>query len=190
MKKFLRKLRHNQILNKIDLLDADIILDTSCQDGSFLYQLKEKHPDVKVSGIDISEKDIEIAKKNLPSGKFNLSSNKNIPYNKQSFDLVISSLTLHHMDNSVSSLKEMKRVLKEEGRIYLIDITYKKSFLGRVLNIVKCPEPYHFEKFYSDDEVFQLIKGLDLKISSVQKLNIFSSILIVIPVTIFELKIR
>jgi ubiquinone/menaquinone biosynthesis C-methylase UbiE len=155
-----------------------------------LSELVNEYPNIEVSGIDISDKDVESAEKILPLGNFLVTDNKKIPHENQSFDVVISSMTLHHMTDPVSSLEEMKRVVKNTGKIYLVDITYRKSFLGYILNKVKCPEPYHFEKFYSEAEVNTVMDELNLLINNIDRINIFPATSIIMPVTIFELKLK
>lgn len=46
-----------------------------------------------------------------------------MPFERNSFDLILCMLVLHEMDDDVRShvLSEMKRILKDNGRILLID---------------------------------------------------------------------
>jgi ubiquinone/menaquinone biosynthesis C-methylase UbiE len=187
MIRLLRKIRHIQILDKLDLSGFGNILDTSCQDSSFLAELNKKYPNMKLFGIDIDVKEIVKSKDKIQVGNFLVSTNDEIPHPDNLFDVVISSMTLHHMKKPTTSLKEMKRVLKKNGKIYLIDITYKQSLIGNILNWIKCREPYHFEKFYSEKEISRMVSNAELRITKKKYLKIFPAISIILPVTIFEI---
>ncbi len=187
LQSFFRKIRHKIILKNIHLSEGISVLDTSCQDGSFLEILLKKNPKAHVYGVDINKEDIEKAKNNIPSGIFKLADNKNLPFADGSFDMVITSMTLHHMDDPVNSLLEMKRVLKGDGNIYLIDLIFKNNFLHKILKYRKCPEPYHFEKWYSVSDMQNLIQKCGLHIAKEDMAIIFPAISIVMPVLVLKL---
>ena len=50
-----------------------------------------------------------------------------------------------------------------------------------------CPEPYHFEKWYSVKEVGELVEKIGLKIGKEDSVLIFPTISIVMPVMIWKL---
>jgi ubiquinone/menaquinone biosynthesis C-methylase UbiE len=104
------------------------ILDVGCGTGTFLefYQRFKCH----LSGIDTSPAMLEIAKARLgDSAELRLGSATEMPYMDQSFDLVVSMLVLHEMDQEVRlrTLDEIKRVLKKDGRVLLIDFNPGKT---------------------------------------------------------------
>jgi ubiquinone/menaquinone biosynthesis C-methylase UbiE len=98
------------------------ILDVGCGTGSHLelYQCY----DCSLYGIDLSPSMLEIAHNRLrESARLDLGDATNMPYEDHTFDLIISMLSLHEMMPSTRSgvIGEMKRTLKEDGRILLID---------------------------------------------------------------------
>ena len=78
-----------------------------------LYDFLNKVPTLKVCGLDISEyaikNSLETIKPNLKIG------NANLPFETNSFDLVISINTIHNLDelNCAKALKEIQRVSKK-----------------------------------------------------------------------------
>jgi ubiquinone/menaquinone biosynthesis C-methylase UbiE len=67
---------------------------------------------------------LELARERLgDTADLHLGSGTGMPYQDQSFDLVLSMLVLHEMDHSIrqGTLSEIKRVLKDDGRVLLID---------------------------------------------------------------------
>lgn len=105
MKSFFRKVRHQAITKNLLIPNEALVLDTSCQDGGFLSVLIKNNADknLKLYGVDISESDINKAKNLVPNGIFEIIDNKTLPFADKTFDIVISSLTLHHMNDPMGS---------------------------------------------------------------------------------------
>ncbi len=190
MKSFFRKIRHQAITKNLLIPNEALVLDTSCQDGGFLSVLNKNNTDknLKLYGVDISESDIGKAKNLVPNGTFEITDNKTLPFADKTFDVVISSLTLHHMNDPMGSLLEMKRVMKDTGLIYLIDIMAEGKLFNSILKRIKCPESYHFEKFYSVKEVEDLIVKAGLRINTKKKVYVFPTFTITAPVWVLEIK--
>jgi ubiquinone/menaquinone biosynthesis C-methylase UbiE len=99
-----------------DLKEGEKVLDLGCGNGRWYQVFKEKRVDY--FGVDNSEKLIEIAKKTFPEAKFLVADALNLPFPDNFFDKVYSIAVLHHIpseDFRIKFLKEVKRVLKEEG---------------------------------------------------------------------------
>ena len=98
------------------------ILDVGCGTGSHL-QLYQRYG-CNLYGIDRSPAMLEVAQARLgDSIQLDLSDATKMPYEDHKFDLIISMLSLHEMAHQTRSgvLIEMKRVLKDDGHILLID---------------------------------------------------------------------
>lgn len=98
------------------------ILDVGCGTGTHL-ELYRKY-DCALHGIDMSESMLERARRRLNgAADLRIADARNIPFEDGTFDLVISMLMLHEMDEPIRprALEEMKRVVKSDGRILLID---------------------------------------------------------------------
>jgi len=98
------------------------ILDVGCGTGSHLELYKRY--ECNLYGIDLSPSMWEVARARLgDSAQLDLGDATNMPYEDGKFDLIISMLSLHEMAQQTRSgvLSEMKRVLKDGGRILLID---------------------------------------------------------------------
>jgi ubiquinone/menaquinone biosynthesis C-methylase UbiE len=82
-------------------------------------------------GIDISEGMIEKAKENA-SGLKNISffkaSAEELPLENDFFDTIICTNSFHHYWNPIKALAEAYRVLKQKGRVYILDITADDFF--------------------------------------------------------------
>jgi len=95
------------------------VLDIGCGNGRFSELFSDS---VKYIGVDISEKMLAIAKERYPRRKFILFDGLNLPFADESFDLVICIAVFHHLPSEELRqvfLKEIKRVLKKEGKLVL-----------------------------------------------------------------------
>jgi ubiquinone/menaquinone biosynthesis C-methylase UbiE len=98
------------------------ILDVGCGTGSHL-ELYQRYK-CNLFGIDLSPSMLEVAQERLGnSAQLELGNATEMSYQDDKFDLVISMLSLHEMSPETRSavLSEIKRVLKSDGRILLID---------------------------------------------------------------------
>jgi len=91
------------------------ILDIGCASGWFISKISKKFPKAKCYGVDIYDKGIRYAKKIYPKIEFKVADAHKIPYKENTFDLVICTEVLEHVDSPKSAMFEIKRVLKEEG---------------------------------------------------------------------------
>jgi ubiquinone/menaquinone biosynthesis C-methylase UbiE len=98
------------------------ILDVGCGTGVYLdlYRRYQCH----LYGLDASPSMLDVARKRLSdAAQLDLGDATRMPYESHKFDLVISMLTLHEMssESRAAVMGEIKRVLKPDGRILLID---------------------------------------------------------------------
>jgi ubiquinone/menaquinone biosynthesis C-methylase UbiE len=100
------------------------VLDVGCGDGATELYMNKYFPSWKINAIDVSEKSIDEAKRrNIFNCEFTSYDGKTIPFADGSFDVVFMAGVLHHIDFERHSeiVKEINRVLKNGGRLYLFE---------------------------------------------------------------------
>ncbi len=100
------------------------VLDLGCGDGVTEVFLEKYFPLFNITGIDISEKSIEEAqKKQLKKSAFQIYDGNQIPFAKESFDVIFVAGVLHHIDAAKQQaiVNELFRVLKVHGHLYLFE---------------------------------------------------------------------
>ena len=102
------------------------ILDIGCGKGFLLYDFLKVIPNAEIYGIDISDYAIENCKPEIRD-RLQVGNAINLPWEDNSFDLVISITTLHnlHAYNLDLALREMQRVGKEHK--YLCVESYRNE---------------------------------------------------------------
>ncbi len=102
------------------------ILDIGCGKGFLLYDFLKVIPNAKIYGIDISRYAIANSKQEIRS-KLQVGNATHLPWEDNTFDLVISITTLHNLHNYDLSkaLVEMERVGKQNK--YLCVESYRNE---------------------------------------------------------------
>jgi ubiquinone/menaquinone biosynthesis C-methylase UbiE len=93
-------------------LELDSVLDVGCGTGASLSRLEELKPSLRLAGIDPSQGLLEVAHKRLPQALIQLGNGESIQFMNESFDLVIATGIMHHVDNPAKVISEMFRVAK------------------------------------------------------------------------------
>lgn len=94
------------------------VLDVGCAKGFMLYDLTQVIPGVNVKGVDVSEYAIEHAKDEVKD-RLSVANAKNLPFENDSFDLVVSINTVHNLekDDCAKALQEIMRVSRNNAFI-------------------------------------------------------------------------
>ena len=105
------------------------VLDVGCGPGYFVRMLAEAvGPTGSAAGIDAAPEMIDYARRKarrLPNCRFESGSAEALPFPDASFDVVASSLMLHHIPDELrlQAATEMRRVLRPGGTVLLADFT-------------------------------------------------------------------
>lgn len=122
-------------------------LDLGCSNGRLFDFLKDKN--IEYFGIDFSEKLIKMAK-NKYGNNFQVADILNLPFSDNYFDTIWSVAVFHHIPSRelrLLALKEMKRVLKDNGRIIMTCWNlYQKDYLNLLLK-------YFFRKIFNKSKL-------------------------------------
>ncbi|KAG4082942.1 methylase [Neocallimastix lanati (nom. inval.)] len=161
------------ILEEIEKCEFETLLDAGCGTAPMISLLKEKFPDKKYTGIDISPKMIEKANsKNLTNTEFIVGDCENLPFDENSFDIVITSQSFHHYPNPQDYFNSVYKVLKPGGKFILRDNTCNKYIL-QVFNKIEIPIinflGFGDVKIYTLDEVREFCNNAGLTVEKLEQ---------------------
>lgn len=151
-----RRRGRDRLLNEIHWQGDEKVLDAGCGNGILILEAAKRLTTGMGIGIDIwtenaggsqAEKFLENAEIEGVADKVMLQNEdvRDLPYEDNSFDVIISGLTMHHIlhgSGSEKAMPEMVRVLKPGGKMGIYDISIavnaaKKLMLQNGLEIVK-----------------------------------------------------
>ena len=118
-------------LSHIKLSKDMIILDVGCGGGANINHFAQIATDGKVFGIDYSPTSVkvskEVNKKYIEEGIVEIreSSVSNLPFEDNTFDVVSGFEACYFWPDLISDLKEIRRVLKINGALLLVNEGYK-----------------------------------------------------------------
>jgi ubiquinone/menaquinone biosynthesis C-methylase UbiE len=117
---FVRELRRHQ--------PSGTLADIGCGPGYLLQLIAKEIPQLGLIGVDISEEMLRKAATNLsilgPDRKvqFKQGDIEKLPFDDDSLDFIVSTLSLHHWSRPKPAFDEIYRVLKYDGQFLLFDL--------------------------------------------------------------------
>jgi SAM-dependent methyltransferase len=113
VQKFLINNFFKTLAKEVKKTDANNILDAGAGEGFTLNYLRKRKIGRKHEGIDFLKVAVDIGKKIHPYIKLREESIYKLPYKNNSFDLVMSTEVLEHLENPEKGLKEIVRVSRK-----------------------------------------------------------------------------
>ena len=148
---------HGQFFSQNFLLDSESfngksILEVGCSPAATIHRLRQAHLRV---GIDPLASEW---------GRFYRDSTNHIqgmgeylPFEDETFDVVLCINVLDHVQNPSAALKEIQRVLKK-GDVLVLWLQTFSTFriIRKVLNLIDAPHPHHF----SDSDISFMLQEI------------------------------
>jgi len=126
-------------LEMMNLQDGEKVLEVAIGTGLNLMEIVKRNPNGWVEGVDISPKMLEKARQRLlklgsRNFKLHLCDCRNLPFENNSFDIVISQylLDILPVEDFIPVLQEFKRVLKNGGRLVLVNMTKGERRINKI----------------------------------------------------------
>ena len=121
------------IFSKLHLQGNERILELGCGTGQLWFENYDQLPSsCSLVLSDFSQEMLHYAKKNLKSldcsMKFEIIDAEVIPYEDQTFDLVLGCHMLYHVPNIKQALKSIRRVLKSGGFFITTTVSQRHIF--------------------------------------------------------------
>ncbi|RLI90265.1 MAG: ubiquinone biosynthesis protein UbiE [Candidatus Altiarchaeales archaeon] len=145
------RLEKRLVLRFAEPKKGEKVLDVGCGTGT--YGLEFSKMGLDVTCLDMSKRMLDIARKKSRDMNTILGNAREIPFKDNTFDLIVGITLIEFLDEPERAIKEMKRVLKREGRL-ILGVLNKFSLFALCERIRK-NETYANARFYS---IFELKK--------------------------------
>jgi demethylmenaquinone methyltransferase/2-methoxy-6-polyprenyl-1,4-benzoquinol methylase len=145
-----------KLVDSAGLKEGEHVLDACCGTGTLTSLLAERvGKSGTVTGIDISYRLLEIASKKANKAlplSFRQASCIDIPFSDNHFDKIFISFGLHEIAEAdrQKSLKEINRVLKFKGSLFIMEYNLPRMTLSRF--IVKS-----FHRLFENEEAYRML---------------------------------
>lgn len=138
---------YETLIEMIGETGCESLLDAGCGEGFVVDAVTKAFPDIKVTGIDVNEQAVEYAKERFgEKARFRPGSVYKLPFSDKSFDTVLCSEVLEHLDDPNRAMGELKRVARN---YVVITVPHEPYFqwlnkLGRLLGVSEDPGHVNF----------------------------------------------
>lgn len=130
-----RERRYRELVRLAGVQPGERVLDVGCGSGYLTGLAAEAG--ASALGVDASEPMIGFARRTVGSAscRFEVGTAQALPAGDGEFDVVLSSLVLHHLPDAdqPAALAEMRRVLRSGGRLLVADFRPPRSRVARHL---------------------------------------------------------
>jgi ubiquinone/menaquinone biosynthesis C-methylase UbiE len=118
---------HEKLMRQAELADGNRVLEIGCGTGNLSVRVKRAYPSVEVTGSDPDPLALKRAQRKavqMTGIRFERGYAQELPYADGTFDRVLSSMMLHHLDSAAktAAAAEIFRVLRPGGRLHVVDM--------------------------------------------------------------------
>ena len=158
--------------NMITVNGIDRALEIGCGNGHGTKLIKKYFAPRNIVGIDLDERMIRLAKKRNKdqSISFLVMDASKLNFPDKHFDAIFDFGIIHHIPNWKDCLNELKRVLKDDGKIILEDLSSDtfKTFSGKIMKLLS-DHPY--VEMYSTNDLVNYMKSIGFEIMNFMESN-------------------
>ncbi len=146
------------------------VLDVGCNHGSVEAMFQQQYPDqvksTQIDGIDIASEAIEQARQlQLPNCNYQSYDGCTIPFDDNSFDLVVLIEVIEHVVDKQALFREISRVLKPFGKLFLTTPNPQcwplriESVMFRTIRRAFRKEPLGKDEFVYHDDLMRILES-------------------------------
>lgn len=127
IQRFLISNFYKSLFQQIEPLSLNSVLDVGCGEGITLRKLEELGIGKQNVGVDYSEDAIKIGKLHHPDLDIRIGNIYDLAFENNSFDAVICTEVLEHLEDPSKAVDELKRVTK---KYIIISVPNEPFFIG------------------------------------------------------------
>lgn len=131
-------------LDRLPLGTSGTVLDVGAGTGVLLARLRERRLHARLVGADLSRGMLRVARERLRHDASLVAGDAvALPFDTASFDVVISSSSLHYWDDTAAGLRELSRVLRPGGHLVVSDWCHDYLTCRVLDRVLRLTDPAH-----------------------------------------------
>lgn len=158
------RVRDTIFLDMFNIKKGDTILDVGCGLGYFTDLMSRQG--ASCVGIDLDKECIDYCQKNM-QGDYQLCDINKLPFPDKTFDKVLCTEVLEHINHNGVVLDEIRRVVKDNG-IIIVTTPCSSGMFGAFFkrighsSVDGNSREYHWHKGYTERELYKLLDKYDI----------------------------
>jgi SAM-dependent methyltransferase len=108
--------RHSTVLSLLEGVTGSV-LDYGCGYGDLTHAISQTH---RAVGCDVDPDRVAFALREYAPLQFAVCQGDSAPYGDESFDIVVSSVVIHFVNDPVAHLREIRRVIRPGGYLLIV----------------------------------------------------------------------
>lgn len=132
MVRLTRRLYQHVIADVSQILTEGNVLDVGTGPGTLVREIARCQPGLQVYGIDLSEDMIRLARAHAKQEhleervQFATGDVAHLPYPDNFFDVIVSTISMHHWYELEQPFRDLYRVLRPGGHVWIYDFRFLK----------------------------------------------------------------
>ena len=134
MAQLTRKL-YQRVIDDLALmgLDQGQVLDAGTGPGTLARDIARSQPQLQVYGVDLSVEMMQVAREHAQREQlaqrvhFDAGNIGHLPYPDHSFDVIVSTISMHHWYELEQPFRDLHRVLRPGGRLLIYDFRFMQA---------------------------------------------------------------
>ncbi len=148
------------------------VLDVGCGTGALLQVLAETVPDVELVGLDLSGRMLDIARRRVsPPVTLVRGDVQHLPFVPRSFDRVVSVSALHFWPDPARALRELVRVLADDGELVITDWCDEYLVCRLCDRLLRIVDPAH-QRIYTRAQCRDLLAASGVTVRRLERYKI------------------
>ncbi|MBK97587.1 MAG: SAM-dependent methyltransferase [Balneola sp.] len=137
---------------------GDTILDVGCSTAFYARNLQDFEPSSQTVALDLSFPMLQKARQKAIKDKVDLfllqADARQIPFYNDTFDIIAMGGTLNEVSNTAQVLTEIRRVLRPNGRFFIMYLLKSNHWLGRIAQKSSSLAGLHFWTYKESKKLF------------------------------------
>lgn len=151
-----------KFINTLSIKENDKILDVATGTGDVAFTIR-KNFNVSITGLDLSKNMLDIAERKAK--KFDMTDidfiegdAEEIPFEDNTFDILVISYGLRNLGNYNKGISEFRRVLKEDGELGILEFFEPRStFVSKIFKFYFNKILPRIASFFSNSKAYRYL---------------------------------